>query len=187
MPMSGTNLRLSPRSGHAFFRRCRWIAAVLLLAFPARAMAVDSAFIRSLLIPGSGQASQGHYTRAAVYAGAAVISGFGLLLGQVYYNESVDKYNEQKRIYASYQDTLDRGGIVSIEDIDDTYQRMQAEHSTADSRLAWRNGFLIAFVATYAINLVDVLISKPYDVDQTKRLSVEPTPGGVRIVKTFGF
>jgi hypothetical protein len=150
-------------------------------------MALDSALVRSMLIPGTGQAQQGHYSRAAIYAGAAVVSGFGILLSQIYYNEAVDKYNAQKRIYAGYQETLDDGGIVSIDDLNDTYRQMQAEHESADGRLVWRNGFIVAFFATYAINLVDVLISKPYDADSEDRVSVEATPDGVRIVKSFRF
>jgi hypothetical protein len=163
------------------------LVAAVLLAFPARAMAFESAVVRSLLLPGTGQAHQGHYTRAAVYAGAAVLSGFGLLLSQIQYNEAVDKYDEQKQLYASYEDELGSGGVVSIGDLEDTYARMQAEHDSADERYAWRNGFLAALAATYAINLVDVLISKPYAPDKEAPVSVEPTPGGVRIIKSFGF
>jgi hypothetical protein len=163
------------------------LAVALLVAFPAQAMAVDSAFIRSLLVPGTGQAHQGHYTRAAAYAGVAVLSGFGLVISQVYYNEAVDKYDAQKRIYASYDETLSEGGVVSIKDIEGTYALMQAEHDSAEKRFAWRNGFLVAFAATYAINLVDVLISKPYDADRQVPVSVEAGPGGVRITRTFRF
>jgi len=76
---------------------------------------------------------------------------------------------------------------VSIDDLEDTYALMVAEHDTADKRLAWRNGFMIALVTTYAVNLVDVLISKPYQPDNQERLSVEAAPGGVRITKTFRF
>jgi len=165
----------------------KWVAILLLAAFPAQAMAGDSAFVRSLLIPGSGQAQQGHYTRAAIYGGAAVLSGIGLLVSHVYYLEAVDKFNAQKDAYAFYEDTLDNGGVVSIDDLEDTYAQMVAEHDTADKRLAWRNGFMIAFVATYAVNLVDVLISKPYQADQQERLSVEALPDGVRITKAFRF
>jgi hypothetical protein len=163
------------------------VAVALLAAFPGQAMAIDSAFIRSLLIPGSGQAEQGHYTRAAVYGGAAILSGFGLIVSEVFYLESVDKFNAQRDAYLSYEDTLEDGGVVSIDDMEDTYAQMLAENDTADKRLAWRNGFMIALVTTYAVNLVDVLISKPYQPDNQERLSVEATPGGVRITKSFRF
>jgi hypothetical protein len=180
----------SIRSSAAGFPRrslVKWVAVVLLAAFPAQALAIDSAFIRSLVIPGSGQAQNGHYTRAAVYAGAAVLSGFGLIVSEVFYLESVDKFEAQEDAYLFYQDTLDNGGVVSIGDLEDTYAQMVAEHDNADKRLAWRNGFMIALVTTYAVNLVDVLISKPYQPDNQERLSVEAAPGEVRITKTFRF
>jgi len=162
-------------------------ALAVLLLFPTHAFAVDSAFVRSLLVPGTGQAHQGHYTRSAVFAGAAVLSGFGLLLAQVHYNEAVDKLDEQKRIYASYEETLSEGGVVSIVDLETTYQEMQATHESADERLVWRHAFLIGFAATYAANLIDVLISKPYDGEPDQRLSVEMSPAGLRVTKTFRF
>jgi hypothetical protein len=165
-----------------------WVGMMaIVLLLPSHALAVDSSLLRSLVVPGVGQAHQGHYTRAAIYAGTAVLSGFGLLVSQIHYNESVDRFNEQKRIYAGYEDTLRRGGVVSIEDINSTYTLIQAEHKSAEDRFAWRNGFLVAFVATYAINIVDVLISKPDDGDRGERLSVEVNPGSLRITRTFRF
>lgn len=163
------------------------VAVMLLLIFPARASAADSALIRSLLIPGLGQAHQGHYTRAAIYAGSAVLSGFGLLLSHVYYNEAVDKYDAQRSLYLSYGDTLSAGGVVSIEEIQGTYEQMEYEYNSAEDRLAWRNAFLAAFVATYAVNLVDVLISKPYQADKAPAVSLEVGPGSFRVTKTFRF
>jgi hypothetical protein len=165
----------------------KWVAAALLLAFPAQAMAVDSAFVRSLVIPGSGQAQQGHYTRAAVYAGTAVLSGFGFVLAWVSYNESSDKFNREKATYESYQDTLDNGGVVSIKDIEDTYAQMQTEHEAAVKRFRWRNGFLAVLGATYAVNLIDVLKSKPYQADKDQPVSLEASPDGVWITKTIRF
>jgi hypothetical protein len=163
-------------------------ALAVLLLFPTHAFAVDSAFVGSLLVPGLGQAHQGHYTRSAVFAGAAVLSGFGLLVAQVHYNEAVDKLDAQKRIYASYEETLSEGGVVSIVDLEGTYSEMEASFNAAEDRLVWRNAFLVGFVATYAVNLIDVLVSKPYDVERDPRLSVDVSPtGGVRITKAFRF
>lgn len=162
-------------------------AMVLLLLFPTHALAVDSAFLRSLIVPGLGQAQQGHYTRSAVFAGAAVATGVGLFLSQIYYREAANKLYAQKHIYASYQETLDDGGVVSIEDMERTYNEMETSHKLAEDRLVWRNAFLVGFAATYAINLVDVLVSKPYDPDHDSRLSVEMTPAGVKVTKAFRF
>jgi hypothetical protein len=187
--MTISKLESIQSSTAGFARRflVKWVAVALFAAFPAQAMAVDSAFLRSLVIPGSGQAQNGHYTRAAIYGGAAIISGFGLIVAEVFYLESVDKFEAQRDSYLFYQETLDDGGVVSIDDLEDTYAQMVAEHDTADRRLAWRNGFAIALVTTYAVNLVDVLISKPYQPDNQERLSVEAAPGGVRITKMFRF
>jgi len=99
----------------------------------------------------------------------------------------VDKLDEQKRIYASYEETLSEGGVVSIVDLETTYEEMEAAHNSADERLVWRNAFLIGFAATYAANLIDVLISKPYDGESDQRLSVEMSPAGLRVTKTFRF
>lgn len=177
----------SPTKPAGASRRLGWLAVVVSLVIPVQAAAVDSAFLRSLLIPGVGQAHQGHYARAAVYAGSAVLSGFGLLVSQVYYNEAVDKYRGQQRLYASYSETLSEGGVVSIEDIRNTYAKMQMEYNAAEDRLVWRNTLLAAFVAAYTINIVDVLISKPHQVDKDPAVSLEIGPGSLRVTKAFRF
>ncbi len=161
--------------------------ALLIAVLPTQALAVDSALVRSLLVPGLGQAHQGHYARAAVYSGVAVFSGFGILLTQVYYNEAVDKYNAQRRIYAGYQDDLNNGVIVNIGDVDATYNTMNAEFNSAEDRLKWRNTMITVFVATYVINLVDVLISKPYKIDEDEQLGLMIMPDKVMITKTIRF
>ena len=187
--MSILKLHSVRSSRRGFLRRSlvNCLVTAVLAAIPAQALAIDSAFIRSLAIPGSGQAQKGHYTRAAIYGGAAILSGFGLIISEVYYLEACDKFDAQADAYRLYEETLDNGGVVSIDDMEDTYAQMVAEHDTADRRLAWRNGFAIAFAATYAVNLVDVLISKPYQADQQERLSVEAGPNGWRVTKTFRF
>ncbi len=166
----------------------RLAAVVLLLAvLPTQAFAVDKALVRSLLVPGLGQAHQGHYTRAAIYSGLAVFSGFGILLTQVHYNESVDKYNAQRRQYSAYEDDLNNGEIVNIGDLDATYSQMQAEYNSCEDRLKWRNTMVTVFIATYAINLVDVLISKPYKIDEDQQLGLMITPEKVMVTKTIRF
>lgn len=164
-----------------------WVLVLVALAVPARASAFDSALIRSLFIPGLGQAHRGQYTRASIFAGAAVLSGFGLIVSQVYYNEAVDKYRAQEHLYASYAQTLEQGGVVSIEDIESTYAAMQSEHDAADSRLAWRNAFVAALVTTYAINIVDILISSPDATDGGQALMLEVGPESFRVTKAFRF
>lgn len=169
-------------------RTVRVAAAVLLLAvLPTQVFAVDGALVRSLLVPGLGQAHQGHYTRAAIYSGVAVFSGFGILLTQVHYNEAVDKYNAQRRQYAGYEDDLNNGLLVNIGELDAAYTQMQAEYNSAEDRLKWRNAMITVFVATYAINLVDVLISKPYKIDEERQLGLMLTPEKIMVTKTIRF
>ena len=161
--------------------------ALLIAVLPTQALAVDGALVRSLLVPGLGQAHQGHYTRAAVYSGAAVFSGFGILLTQVHYNEAVDKYNAQRREYAGYQDDLNDGIIVNIGDMNATYDQMNAEYNSAEDRLKWRNAMVTVFVATYVVNLIDVLISKPYKIDEDEQLGLMITPDKFMVTKTIRF
>ena len=145
------------------------------------------ALVRSLLIPGLGQAHQGHFGRASVYAGCAIISGFGLLLAQVHYNVSVDKYNSQEQIYTGYQEDLENGQVISIDEINQTYADMTAAWNEAEDRLVWRNAFLFTFLATYTVNLVDVLISKPYKLDPDQRLAIDVNRERFLVIKTIKF
>jgi hypothetical protein len=167
------------------------VAVIVLLAavIPTQAAAdTDTgALVRSLLLPGLGQAHQGHYTRAAIYSGVAVFSGFGILLTQVHYNEAVDKYEAQRDIYTGYQDQLNSGQIVSIDDVNSTYDQMTAEFNSAEDRLKWRNTMITVFVATYVVNLVDVLISKPYTIDENDQLGLIVAPDKIMVTKTIRF
>jgi len=166
------------------------LCAVLLLAFivPVQAMAGDtSAVVRSLLFPGSGQAHQGHYTKATVFAGAAIISGVGLIVSQIQYSQSVDRFNEANSEYTSLATEWSNGEIVSIVPLEGSYQAMTDASSDADSRLKWRNFFLVTLTATYTLNLIDVLISKPYDPEQAMRYQVEATPRSVMVTRSFRF
>lgn len=187
--MREKNVRTERSQGARGLQRRGWVWLLVFasLAIPARASALDSAVLRSLILPGTGQAHQGHYTRAAIYAGSAILSGFGIILSQVYYNEAVDKYDAQRGIYASYEESLNNGGVVSIEDMRSTYTTMQSEYDSAEDRLFWRNAFVTAFVATYAINLVDVLISKPFEPDKAPAVSFEVGPESFRVTKAFRF
>ncbi|UCH83440.1 MAG: hypothetical protein JSW50_13425 [Candidatus Latescibacterota bacterium] len=145
------------------------------------------ALVRSLLIPGLGQAHQGHYTRASVYAGTAIISGFGILLSQVHYNQSVDRYDIAKSVYAGYVEDLENGEIVNVGDLNASYDEVIAAWNEAEDRLVWRNVFLVTFIATYTVNLVDVLISKPYKLDPDERLAIDVNRERFLVVKTIKF
>jgi hypothetical protein len=168
-----------------------WIAVIALFAMivpnQAAAETDTGALVRSLLLPGLGQAHQGHYTRAAVYSGVAVFSGFGILLTQVHYNESVDKYEALRDVYTGYQDQLNSGQIISIDDINSTYSQMNAEYNSAEDRLKWRNTMITVFVATYVVNLVDILISKPYEIEENEQLGLMVAPDKIMVTKTIRF
>jgi len=62
-----------------WFKRlvCSTVFAVI-AASAIPAMAEKESWARSILLPGSGQAHQGHYTKATIFAGAAIITGTGL-------------------------------------------------------------------------------------------------------------
>jgi len=164
------------------------LVVVLLAVIHGQAVAGETgALVRSLLIPGLGQAHQGHYTRASIYAGCAIVSGFGLLLTQIHYNQSVDRFNAAKSIYLGYEEALESGDIVNISDINAAYTEANAAWNEAEDRLVWRNAFLLTFFATYTVNLVDVLISKPYKIDPDERLAIDVNRERFLVVKTIKF
>lgn len=164
------------------------LLVTLITGFHGQAFAGETgALVRSLLIPGLGQAHQGHYTRASVYASVAIVSGFGLLLSQLHYNVSVDSYDYEKQTYEAYETALENGQVVSIDYMNQTYADMTDAWNVAEDRLAWRNVFLVTFVATYAVNLVDVLISKPYKLEPEERLAIDINRDRFLVVKTIKF
>jgi hypothetical protein len=151
-------------------------------------MALDrDAFLRSLVIPGVGQAHQGRFFSASLFGAAAVISGVGLVVSQINYNQSVDNFRQQARIYAAYQDQLDGGAIVSIESIDATFSSMQHAFDQADRRLTWRNVFLASLITTYALNLVDVVVNSPPEAEGGLSYSVDVDERRVLLVRDFRF
>jgi hypothetical protein len=160
-------------------------AFIIAIGAPSGAHAVDSAFFRSLLLPGSGQAHRGHYTKATVFAGLTILSGAGLFASQIQYNRSVDDFSASKTAYEELADDLDNGNIVSSEDIDAAYNGMTAADDEAAYRLKWRNAFAAILATTYVVNLVDVLVSKPHDPETALRLDV--TPERVLLSKGFRF
>jgi hypothetical protein len=164
------------------------VAVVFTAAAAAPALAANSVLL-SLLLPGLGQAEEGHYGRAAVFASAAIVSWTGLFATQINYARSVEKYENEKRTYLAYQGEIDDGGVVKLEDIESTYTAMSVAYSQADDDVAWRNAFVGALVATYALNLVDVLITKPETGETTEPagVSLEVQRDGFRLVRTIRF
>ena len=113
------------------------LVAVFVMALAAPASATDSLLL-SLLLPGLGQAQDGHYAKASIFGSAALISWVGLFATQVNYSSSVTRYENEKRTYLAYQDQLDRGEVVFIGDIQATYDNTfddmhEATHAMIDA------------------------------------------------------
>jgi hypothetical protein len=155
------------------------------------ALADTDTTIRSVLVPGTGQAQQGHYTKAAIFAGAAVVTATGWFLSQVHYNQAVMRYNDLREIYVAYPGQLQSGDVVQYSEIRQTYADMTLAYDKSEDRKVWRNVFLGAFLVTYTLNIVDVILNKP----ETGELpdQAEPSVGfqmrgeGVVVYKSFSF
>jgi len=167
---------------------CAGVLVVLVTTMSGPALAFDSAIVRSLLLPGSGQAQNGNYTRAALFAGAAIVSGAGLFASQLQYNRALDGYNDARRVYLHYPETLETQTVPQSE-IDATYDFMQKSFDDADARIVWRNAFLTALIATYAVNIVDVIVSEPNtgELGPASGMSVELRGRDVMLMKSFSF
>ncbi len=159
----------------------------ILLLTVARPVLADDALLRSILMPGSGQAERGNYGKAVLFAGVAVVSGVGLFISQIHYNRASERYNDYKKTYLSYEDRLARGEIISYSKIAGTYNSMQSSLGDAEGRYAWRNTFLVTLIGCYTLNLVDILVSGRSPEEQEIGLSFEPTRDGVRVVKSIRF
>ncbi len=170
-----------------------WIGSIAfaVLCGASTASAADTrAIIRSLLLPGSGQAQQGHYTKAAIFSGAAVVTGVGLVLSQVHYNQAVERFNGLRETYVGYEGNLQEGTVVPYSEITGTYSDMQAAYDDSETRENWRNTFMVAFIVTYAANLVDVILSKE-DTGEREReeapVGMELRGNDIRLYGTFHF
>jgi hypothetical protein len=173
----GKTLRLSAAAASA--------AVLLTATSPARAA---NSILLSALLPGLGQAQQGHYTKATIFGTAAIASWIGVFATQINYSRSVDKYEDQKRQYLAYSDQLENGTVVKQSDIDATYREMSAAFNSADDQQKVRNIFVGALVVTYGLNLVDIILSRP-DTGEVKEpaTSMEIQKDGFRVVRTFSF
>jgi hypothetical protein len=175
-----------------WFKRlvCSTVIGVL-MGIGVPVLAEKESVARSILLPGSGQAHQGHYAKAAIFAGAAVITGTGLFLSQVHYNQSVTRYNDLREIYVQYPSELQSGTVIRFTEIQDTYDEMQAAWDTSEDRQTWRNVFLVGFVATYVVNLVDVIISEretgEKSIEEPASVGFEMRGENVLVYKSFRF
>jgi hypothetical protein len=164
------------------------LAAVFVISLAAPASAADS-LILSILLPGLGQAQDGHYTKASLFGTAALLSWTGLFATQINYARTVDRYENQKRNYLAYQDQLDNGQTVYIGDINDTYTAMTNAYNQAEDDEKWRNVFIGALVVTYGLNIVDILMTgeDTGEVERAPQTSLEWRGDGLRLVRTIRF
>jgi hypothetical protein len=173
----------------------RWICSAVIIALAGAAagpvLADTPSVARSALVPGTGQAHEGHYAKAAIFAGAAVVTGVGLFLSQVHYNQAVSRYNDLRDLYLSYPAQLEGGEVVAYREIQQTYADMDEAYNTSDDRKVWRNVFLVAFLTTYTVNLIDVLVSEPETGerpdDAAGMIGFEMRGDDVMVYKSFNF
>jgi hypothetical protein len=170
-----------------FHRSGKVLFLCILMLSLSRPVWADDALLRSILLPGSGQAQRGNYGRAALFASAAVASGLGIFISQIHYNRASESYNDAKRNYISLTNQLDRGELVGYEELTGTYQKMQDDLDTAESRYRWRNVFLVTFVGSYALNIVDLLLNGGSTGENETGLSLEFDGESVRFVKSVRF
>lgn len=163
------------------------LAATLLLSITSPAMAANSVLL-SALLPGLGQAQDGHYGKATAFGTAAIVSWVGVFATQINYSRSVDKYEDEKRTYLAYQTQIDNGQVVRASDIDATYASMNEAFDQAEDEEKYRNVFVGALVVTYGLNLVDILISRPDSGEvEAPATSMQIEKDGFRVVRTFHF
>lgn len=164
------------------------LVAVFVMALAAPAAAADSLLL-SLLLPGLGQAQDGHYAKASLFGSAAIISWVGLFATQINYSSSVTRYENEKRTYLAYQDQLDRDEVVYIGDINATYDNMTSAYDRAEDQEQTRNIFIGALAVTYALNIVDILLTgeDTGEVEREPDVSVEWRRDELRLVRTIRF
>ncbi len=166
------------------------LAAIFVISMASPAAAADSLLL-SILLPGLGQAQDGHYAKASIFGSAALISWTGLFATQINYARTVDRYENQKQIYLGYQDQLANGGTVYVGDINDTYTQMNDAYSQAEDDEKWRNVFIGALVVTYTVNIIDILMTGEdtgeVEAAPAANTSLEWRNDGLRLVRTIRF
>jgi hypothetical protein len=160
------------------------LLCVCLASACAQAGTVNSSLLRSMLFPGSGQAEQGHYTRAALFAGGGIIGGIGVFISQIQYNRAAERYDSEKANYAALADMVEAGDLVRYQDITSTYAAMRTAYDQADTRYAWRNFFLGTLITAYTLNIVDILMNPG---ESGGSVSMDVNGDSVRLVKTINF
>ena len=163
------------------------MTAALLCSAASPASAANSVLL-SVLLPGLGQAQEGHYGKATVFASAAIVSWVGLFATQINYSRSTEKYEDEKRTYLAYPTQIEGGQVVKETDIAATYTAMSDAFNQADDDQKWRNVFIGAVIVTYGLNIVDILMSKP-DTGESKEpaTSLQIDKDGFRLVRTIRF
>jgi hypothetical protein len=175
--------------GKTLRRAAATVAAIFVVCLAAPASAADSVLL-SLLLPGLGQAQDGHYAKASIFGSAALISWVGLFGTQVNYATTVDRYENQKRQYNSYLEQIENGGTVYIGDLNDTYTAMNDAFSQAEDDEKYRNMWIGALVVTYGLNIAAILLTDE-DTGEIERdadtTSLEWRGDGLRLVRTIRF
>jgi hypothetical protein len=166
-----------------------FVAALFVAGAATTPASAANSVLLSILLPGLGQAEEGHYGKAAAFASAAIVSWAGVFASQINYSRSVEKYENEKRTYLAYEDQLAAGAVLRAEDIDATYDAMTNAYNQADGEEKWRNAFVGALVLTYGLNLVDVILSEPEtgEAPEPAAVSLEVQRDGWRLVRTIRF
>ena len=161
------------------------------MATPGQADRGVGYYVPSLLLPGYGQSKDGHYSKAAVFAGVSVAGWIGLFATQINYNRSVDQFDLAVAQQQQFSDDLAAGVPVLSSDIDMNYVQILESSDTADRRYTQRNVFAGALFLVYAINALDIILSEPdtgeMPSDEEPAVMLDVTPDRVMVVKTFRF
>jgi hypothetical protein len=165
------------------------VAAVATLTLGAApGWAADWSIVPSLLLPGYGQAKNGHYTKAAIFASVGVAGWVGVFATQINYNRAVEAYDMNKATYAEFEKSLSSGVPVRLSDIESTYNQMSSDYDTADRRYTTRNVFVGVVAITYALNALDILLAEP-DTGELEEpaVSLDVNRDRVMVFKTIRF
>jgi len=161
------------------------------MATPGWAGRSAGELVPALLLPGYGQASEGHYTKAAVMAGVTVAGWIGLFATQINYNRAVDRYDEAVAVQNGFSFALSSGTAVLASDIAMNYAEILESWDTADRRYTQRNVFVGALILTYTINALDILLSEPDTGERTSEddpaVMLDINPDRVMVIKSFRF
>ena len=135
------------------------------------------AVLRSLMIPGLGQAYQEKTGRAVLYpllfVGAAASSYF---VGVKGYNQAVDDYNAAREAYLS---------AFALDQINARREEMYQAYDEVVKKENVRNALFITTGAIWLWNVIDVLILPP-GYDKHMRLSAAPNGAAIGVQLTFG-